>query len=471
MITTIKQAEAVYEWWTKKSRESFYHYRQFLNYPNYKKGVFQEDLSDVLTQFYIDFINNRRPILVISAPPQHGKSSTIIDFVTWLIGAQDGIRVIFGSFSERLGIRANRQCQRVFDSQKYNKIYPKFKVGSRLNISLFGRLLRNNDIIETSSGGYFRNTTVAGSITGETLDLCIIDDPIKGRKEANSKLNRETVWNWLTDDVMTRFSEYAGMIVIATRWHVDDPTGRLVDKCKPDEIKVVSFPAVNEKGEALFPELKSKEFLDKIKSRMLPGSWLSLYQQSPVLDGGNIVKAEWWRWGDVRPKIKYRFITADTAQKTKTWNDYTVMQAWGFDYAGNMHLLDMFRARVEAPELRKIAEDFYNRHNKIRFEPLRGMWIEDKSSGTGLIQELKRKNLKVNEVPRPTDKVERSYNCGPEIKSGKIFLYRDVKDVDVIVDEASAAPDGINDDAWDCTMTAIEITYLNKTHIDYSSLI
>jgi hypothetical protein len=77
--------------------------------------------------------------------------------------------------------------------------------------------------------GYFRNTTVLGAITGEALDLGAIDDPLKGRAEASSDLQRDKVWNWLTDDVFSRFSENAGLIMIMTRWHVDDPAGRLIE--------------------------------------------------------------------------------------------------------------------------------------------------------------------------------------------------------------------------------------------------
>ena len=71
--------------------------------------------------------------------------------------------------------------------------------------------MRNHEVLEfVGHEGYFRNTTVLGSITGEALDLSVIDDPIKGRAEAQSEVTREKTWNWLTDDVLSRFSEIAG---------------------------------------------------------------------------------------------------------------------------------------------------------------------------------------------------------------------------------------------------------------------
>ena len=84
--------------------------------------------------------------------------------------------------------------------------------------------LRNTNILEfVASTGYFRATTVGGPITGEELSIAVIDDPIKGRAEANSEKERERVWNWLTDDFLSRFAEFGAMILIMTRWHVDDP--------------------------------------------------------------------------------------------------------------------------------------------------------------------------------------------------------------------------------------------------------
>jgi predicted phage terminase large subunit-like protein len=204
---------------------------------------------------------------------------------------------------------------------------------------------------------------------------------------------------------------------------------------------------------------------------MLPSSWQAVYQGSPTIVGGNIVKSDWWVIGERIPKIKYRFLTADTAQKKNTWNDYTVIQAWGVCYEGRLHLLDMFRDRVEAPELLTVSKQMYERHNNIHGQPLRGFYIEDKSSGIGLIQSLRRDRLKVVEVPRSTDKITRAQNAGPEIKSGKVVLYDSVAGYDTIIDEASAFPNGINDDAFDCAMTAIEIELLSKTITDYSKLI
>ena len=125
---------------------------------------------------------------------------------------------------------------------------------------------------------------------------------------------RDKVWDWFTDDFFSRFSEFGGLLGIMTRWHPDDPFGRLIDLAKDSEqfgeIKVVSFPAIAEedeehrkKGEALFPELKSLAFLLARRALMTASSWASLYQQHPFLKGGGLFAIENFKIVNYLPKI------------------------------------------------------------------------------------------------------------------------------------------------------------------------
>jgi predicted phage terminase large subunit-like protein len=296
-----------------------------------------------------------------------------------------------------------------------------------------------------------------------------VDDAFKGRQEANSPVTRETVWNWFTDDFGTRFSDPAGYIITMTRWHVDDIVGRLLAKLDdPDRVTVFKYAAIAEedeqfrkKGEALFPELKSLEFLLGKKAIMLDQAWQSLYQGSPIAVGGNLIDERWWQWWERLPLMKFTYAVADTAQKTNNWNDYTVFQLWGMGVDGNIYLLDMFYDRVKAPDLRRQAEIFYRSADNTRFGgPFRGFLIEDKSSGTGLIQELEEKKFKVIPIPRTTDKVTRAFDTGPEIRAGKVFLNAAIPHVNVITTESGIFPNGANDDAFDCTMNGIEVAYI-----------
>lgn len=396
-------------------------------------------------QFYLDLLAGERPILVIEAPPQHGKSLAIVDFIAWLAGKMPDCRTIYTSFSERLGIRANLRMQRVMDGEQYRNIFPATALQPTGDAR--PQFLRNREILEfVGHDGYFRNTTVEGSITGEGLDLGVIDDPIKGRKDANSKTKRDSAWDWFTDDFFTRFSDDAGLLCILTRWHVDDPIGRMLDKFP--NAKVLKYRAIavqdeeyRKAGEPLFPEHKSLSFLLERKSAMDAASWESLYQQSPFVQGGEIIRGANFQRYSVLPPLKYRTIYADTAQKTKEHNDYSVFQCWGHGADGKIYLIDQIRGKWEAPELERMAVDFWNKHKAFddKQGALRRMRVEDKASGTGLIQGIKTKHrIPIDGIERTIDKYTRVNDVLGYIESGYVCIPENAPWVADFVSECEA---------------------------------
>ena len=223
------------------------------------------------------------------------------DYCAWVAGKDPGMKTIFASYADELGISANLHLQRMLMTPAYNAIFPKTALaGSEVSdmLEFRGRERRTTTFLEfVGKGGSFRNTTVDGKINGFGLDLGVIDDPIKGRMEAQSKIIRDKTWNWLTDDFFSRFADHAGLIMIMTRWHIDDPVGRWIARF-PDT-RVLNFPGIAErdspyrnKGEALFPEHKSLEFLLERRKALTEASWQSLYQQHPIIVGGGIFPIE-----------------------------------------------------------------------------------------------------------------------------------------------------------------------------------
>ena len=453
------------------AREDFLVYRQLIN-PKLKVNWWVQELSIELQEFARALANKEKPSLVIQAPPQHGKSSFIVDFIGWLLGKYPDLRNMYSSYSERLGVRANLTLQRTLDKTIYKKIFPTVYLNGKDVVIESGTKLRNKEFFEiVKHEGSFRNTTVQGAMTGETLDLGIIDDPIKDRKEANSETTRNNVWEWFTDVFLTRFDEDAGMLFVLTRWHLDDPVGRLLKIDKT--VKLLSYPAIatvdephRKIGEVLIPEHKSLEFILKRKEILSAENFEALYQQNPVLKSGNMFKYDWFNWWTLTPKIKYKIITVDTAQKTKEQNDFTVMQAWGYGYDENLYLLDMKRGKFEAPQLRREAKAFYNKHNdtKLFTGVLRYMYIEDKSSGSSLIQDLKENKMKIKAVQRNTDKVSRAYDTIPTIEAGRVYLNENVPDIEALTNEALSFPNGVHDDTLDPMMDAIEIMDIQKVN-------
>lgn len=459
---TLSDFDLIEEILNEHSRDDFLTFRRRIN-PKAKTGWFFYDITAHLQQFYNDLIAGKRPKLIIQAPPQHGKSEAVTDFVCWLAGKDPELRSIYASFSERLGVRANLKVQRTLNTPRYNKIFPNTALNSKNITTVSGQSLRNKEILEyVGHSGYFRNTTVQGSITGEGLDLGLIDDPIKGREAANSATMRQKAWDWFTDDFFTRFSEDAGLLMILTRWHVDDPAGRMIDAFG-DKIKVVKYTAIaikdednRKEGEPLFPELKSLEFLMERKNTMPRGNFEALYQQSPVIQDGEIMRLEWFRWWEVLPKLQECSIFVDTAQKKGELNDFTVAQCWGSDGFGNIFLLDMIRVKENAPEAQKAIEMFYFKYAlnvEMRF---RRMWIEDKSSGSTMIQAFKNRQMLVDGIQRNIDKVQRANILSGYIEMGKVYLNSQIPFISKLTDETVAFPNGDYDDTLDPMMDAIE---------------
>ena len=240
----------------EESKVCFWAFRRYTR-PTMKVGWWQYQLANMLQRFYRRWIKGERPKLVLMAPPQHGKTEQVTDFIAWVAGKRPEMKTIFASYSDQLGLDVNKALQRIMSSERYLAIF-----GYRLGKS-GSRWVRNTNTLEYPNfGGSFYNTTLEGQITGKRLDLGVVDDPIKSRAEASSKTVRDNVWHWFTDDFLSRFSDSAGLLMIMTRWHLDDPVGRFIERFP--EAEILRYPAIAEKdekhrrkGEPLFPEHKS----------------------------------------------------------------------------------------------------------------------------------------------------------------------------------------------------------------------
>jgi predicted phage terminase large subunit-like protein len=280
----------------REAHDSFWAYRQHIN-PGMLIGWWQRQVAYELHHFWLKYKAGHRPKLILNSPPQHGKSIQLIDFISWAAGHDPNTKVIFSSFSDRLGTRANMRLQNIYDSEVFQHTF-QTRISNENVVTQTGRYLRNSEILEyIDASGYFRNTTVLGAVNGEGLDIGVIDDLIKGRAEASSPIIRNKTWEWLTDDFMTRFSSVGALIMINTRWHIDDPAGRMIEQF-PD-VKVLSYPAIavedeefRKKGEPLFPELKPRDFLLERRKLLTEVSWESIYQQNPIVVGGGMLPVE-----------------------------------------------------------------------------------------------------------------------------------------------------------------------------------
>jgi predicted phage terminase large subunit-like protein len=185
------------------------------------------------------------------------------------------------------------------------------------------------------------------------------------------------------------------------------------------------------------------------RARLLGGNW-------KVRPESGMFRAEWWRYYTVPPQIAHKVIFADTANKTKTINDYSVFQCWGYTATKQAVLLDQIRGKWEAPDLLVQARAFWNKHSQTQNQgTLRAIKVEDKSSGTGLIQTLKREGMPILDIQRSIDKVTRALDAAPYIESGNVLLPQQASWLSDYLAEFSAFPNGAHDDMVDPTMDAI----------------
>jgi phage terminase large subunit-like protein len=252
----------------------------------------------------------------------------------------------------------------------------------------------------TTAGGTRMATSVAGVLTGRGADVIIIDDPLKP-DQALSEVGRKTVNEWYDNTLLSRLNnKSSGIIIVMQRLHQDDLVGHVLAQ---DDWTVLSFPAIAEEpervpfatpfgprlfvrqpGAALHPERESIHEYELMRRRIGLYNFSSQYQQRPIPVSGNLVKREWLRFYNPE-ELPRRFLRTvqswDTASKTSELNDYSVCTTWGADLQ-NYYLIDVFRARLNYPDLKRaiIAQ-------LEKFRP-REIVIEDKSSGTQLIQDL-----------------------------------------------------------------------------------
>jgi predicted phage terminase large subunit-like protein len=237
------------------------------------------------------------------------------------------------------------------------------------------------------------------------------------------------------------------------RLHESDLSGWLLAGGNGEGWDHVCIPAIDEHGISFWPDQFPVPDLER---KRLANSYVfaGQYMQRPAPVGGGILKDEWWRYYTAPPALEYRTIYADTAQKTGTQNDYSVFQLWGKSRDGQAVMLDQVRGKWEAPELLVQARAFWAKH-KPGAAPLRAFKVEDKVSGTGLIQTLKREGLPMLAIQRDRDKVTRAYDAAPMIESGNVLLPANAPWLSDFLAEATVFPNGQHDDQLDPMFDAV----------------
>lgn len=412
--------------------------KQIANIPSnlakiYTKGIYttpphiQALEKEVLTILQ----SNNKHRLLITFPPRHGKSEYISKYLpAWYLLNFPSSQVVLISYASAFATTW---------SIKAKQVYTAFR--NDLTID-------RQDHWETSEGGVMHATGVGGDITGKGADLMIIDDPIKNADEALSPLYREKTYNWFNSTAFTRLEPDATIIVIQTRWHNDDLTGRLL---KTGDWDIVNFPAINDKGEALWPERYPISTLLDIKKQIGTYWFAALYQQSPIITENQIIHYDWIKYSDDVP-AGTTIQSWDTAFDSKAQNDYSVCTTWR--KADKHYLIDVFREKINFPDLLRNAERLYNKYKPDV------VLIEKKASGEPLIQSLKELHIPVKAVNPIGDKIARLHSVASLFENGDVVFPVGIKPE--IVSELVNFPFDTNDDFVDSTTQALN--YFKKLY-------
>lgn len=379
--------------------------------------------------------------LMIFMPPRHGKSELAsIRFPAWFLGRNPDKRIIGTSYAAQLAYSFSRQARNLIQSEAWP--FDVTLADDSAAVQAWN--------LQDHRGGYVA-AGVGGPITGQGANLLIIDDPVKNAEEADSETYRQSVWEWYQSTAYTRLEDDGAIVLILTRWHHDDLAGRLLDEMKNggDQWTVLELPAIDDKGEALWPEKYNVEALERIKQAVGSRTWTALYQQRPTDDEGAIIQREWWRYYREAPALSHVVQVWDTAFKAKASSDYSVCATWGRGEAG-YYLLDVWRGRVTFPDLKRQAVALYAKHQP------HVIVTEDAASGQSLIQELERETRLPVVAYRPDrDKVARVNAVTPTIEAGKVFLPESAPWLADFIEEHSQFPNGAHDDQVDTTAMAL----------------
>ncbi|NBQ50264.1 MAG: hypothetical protein EBU35_06440 [Marivivens sp.] len=219
----------------------------------------------------------------------------------------------------------------------------------------------------------------------------------------------------------------------------------------------------DEEEKPLWPERFDLDEL-KRRERLNPREFASLYQQQPYVEGGNLIKTEWWQTypEDLQPDtFSTLVIGVDTAFKKTETADYSVAVVAGLDRNGDIYIVDIIRGKYDFPELK---QRLIRLNNQWRGRGLRAMYIEDKASGQSLIQELKRESgMSIIPYKVVHDKVSRANAVLPLIEGGRVYLPPQAQWLDAFIDEAVTFPNGNHDDQVDAMVIAVDV--LSKTSI------
>ena len=389
--------------------------------------------------------------LIINLPPRHLKSlMASIAFPAWCLGQDPSAQILCVSYAQDLADKLARDCRGIMMSPWYQRIFSTRLAPHRQAVQEF----------ITTRQGYRLATSTGGVLTGRGADIILIDDPLKP-DEALSDAQRKAANEWYDHTLYSRLNDkrHGAIVIIMQRLHEDDLIGHVLAQ---EGWEVLSFPAIAEadevhrietilkpkwfrrrQGEALHPDREPLEVLDRIRRTIGEYNFAGQYQQSPAPPGGGLVKADWFKRypENELPERLDRIVQSwDTANKATELSDFSVCTTWGVK-GKHLFLLGLFRRRLEYPALKRAV-----REQQSLFAA-NEVLIEDKASGTQLIQELINDGCHGVTRYQPTcDKIMRLHAQTAMIENGFVHIPETAPWLAEYLHELTVFPKGKHDD-------------------------
>ena len=417
---------------------------------------------DAIARVLEEVVEGNIRFLVLTMPPRHGKSELVSRRLpAWLMGRFPDQHGIVATYNDDFAADFGKEVRGIVKTPQFRHVFP--------GVSL-ERGGAASDRLRTTRGGQWSFVGRGGSLTGRGGHILICDDLIKDDKEAQSKAIRDAAWSWLTKVAMTRRMGKKLVIMTFTRWHADDPIGRLTDpenECYNEklaqQIRVINFPAIAEDddplgrapGEPLWPDGPDQFDLDFLEEQraMDPLGFEALYQQRPSVADGVLFRREniqYYDPGQIDESDMRIYCASDHAVETKQRSDSTVLLRVGIDKNNHIYLLDCWwqKARSDA-----VVEAMLMMARKTP-KPLI-WWAErghiSKSIGPFLRKRMAEDQVFFNlvEVTPAGDKEQRAQSISARVAMGYVYFPRGRPWVEKAINEMLSFPNGLHDDFVD----------------------
>jgi predicted phage terminase large subunit-like protein len=342
--------------------------------------------------------------LIINVPPRYGKTELLIHFTAWAMAQYPDSNFLYISYAHSLAKKQTQTIRSILQLNDYHEYF-----GVRLKDDTSAK-----DNFETTNSGSVYAAGAGGSITGRGAGIkgiqrfggAIIIDDIHKPDEVSSDTIREGINDWYYNTLQSRInSPDTPIIFIGQRLHEDDLAARLIASGEWDTLII---PAIDAAGNPLHPQMHDLKTLKRMQEES-PYTFAAQYQQNPQPAGGGIFKPEWFVTHEHEPHILATFITVDSAETDKDYNDATVFSFWGLykikvgdvesDQYG-LHWINCIELRVEPKDLKNSFLNFYADCMKHKVKPTLAA-IEKKSTGVTLLSVLKEyQGLQLIEIER-----------------------------------------------------------------------